>query len=140
MLHDLLGSQYRLHRLGSTPSPTCKKCKQVEGTLRHELLECSKNNNVGQLLLSSLQTCMPNLTPSSLLRLEFSNQDEYKELSSIILTAVTLHTIWKERQASSDVRAYTVRSELEQTIALLRTTRLVNVSVALETQYNQMFQ
>ena len=140
MLHNLLGTQERLHRLGSSPSPTCIPCKQVNGTLRHELLECTKNNGIGEALLSCLQTYMPNLTPSSLLRLEFPNMNENMQLSSTIITAVTLSVIWKERQANSKVRTYQVRSEIEQTINLLRTTRLSNISVALETQYNQMFQ
>ena len=91
-------------------------------------------------MLSCLQTYMPNLTPSSLLRLEFPNMNENMQLSSTIITAVTLSVIWKERQANSKVRTYQVRSEIEQTINLLRTTRLSNISVALETQYNQMFQ
>ena len=142
LLHNLLGNQSRLHRLGAATatSPTCGLCKQVDGTLSHELIECSHNNNVGHLLLSCLQAYQPNLTSNSLLRLEFSNLDENLELSSIILTAATLSVIWKERQASSRVRTYQVRSELEQTINLLRTTRLCNVSLALETQYNLMFQ
>ena len=140
LLHNLLSTQERLHRLGASPSPTCSKCKQADGTLRHELLECSNNNNVGQLLLTCLQTYLPDLTPHSMLRLEFPNLDENMVLSSTILTAVTLDVVWKERLASSRVQAYKVRSELEQTINLLRTTRLSNISVALENQYIMMFQ
>ena len=71
MIHNLLSTQYRLHRLGASPSPTFTHCKESDGTLRHELVECSSNNNVGQLLTSCLQTYLPDLTPSSLLRLEF---------------------------------------------------------------------
>ena len=70
--------------------------------------------------------------------LEFSNLDENMELSRILLTAATLSVIWKERKAGSRVRTYQLRSELEQTINLLRTTRLCNVSLALEAQYNMI--
>ena len=140
MIHNLLSTQDRLHRLGASPSPDCTHCKESYGTLRHELVECSNNNNVGQLLTSCLQTYLPDLTSSSLLRLEFPSLDENRELSSTILTAVTLGVVWKERQTSSIVRANQVRSEIELTIALLRTTRLSNISLVLERQYEQMFQ
>ena len=46
------------------------------------------------------------------------------QLPVTILAAVTLNCIWKERSTSSRVCAYQVRSELEQTIAVLRTSRL----------------
>ena len=87
-----------------------------------------------------VQTYLPDLTPISLLRLELQNLDENIELSSTILTSVTLDVVWKERLVNSRVRAYQVRSELEQTFNLLRTTRLHSISAALETQYINMFQ
>ena len=98
MLHNLLSTQEKIHRLGASPSPTCYKCKQADGTLRHELLECNNNNNVGQLLLSCLQTHLPDLKPHSMLRLEFPNLDENMQLSSTILTAATLDVVWKYGQ------------------------------------------
>ena len=93
MLHNLLSTQERLHRLGASHNPTCSRCKQADGTLKHELFECNNNNHVGQLLLSCLQTYLPDLTPISLLRLELHNLDENIELSSTILTAVTLNVV-----------------------------------------------
>ena len=72
--------------------------------MRHELLECSKNNQVGESLLSCLQTYLPNLSPDTLLRLEFHNLDSTMELATTLLTAVTFSVIWKERQASSRVQ------------------------------------
>ena len=140
MLHNLLSTQERLHRLGAAPSSTCKLCKQAVGSMRHELLECSKNNQLEESLLSCLQTYLPNLSPETLLRLEFHNLDSTMELATTLLTAVTLSVIWKERHTSSRVQTYQVRSELEQTINLLSTTRLENSSTTLETIYNQMFQ
>ena len=139
MLHNLLGTQERLNRLGSSPTPTCKLCNQATGSLQHELLECAHNDQVGEKLLTCLQLHMPSLSAASLLRLEFSCSDD-KELPVTILTAATLKHVWKERSASSRVRAYKVRAEIEQTINLLRTTRLGNTSTILETLSRQMFQ
>jgi hypothetical protein len=61
-------------------------------------------------------------------------------LPATLLTAVTLSCIWKERTTSSKVRAYQVRSELEQTINLLRTTRFASAAADLQILIDQMFQ
>ena len=66
MLLDLLSTQQRLHRMGASPSPLCKLCSQETGTLRHELIDCTHNGNNGQLLLTCLQTHIPNLTAENL--------------------------------------------------------------------------
>ena len=140
MLHNLLSTQERLHRLGSSPSALCKICKQATGTLKHELIECPHNDQVGVQLLSCLQIHMPGLSADTLLRLEFSNLDADMQLPSTIITAVTLGHIWKERLTSSKIRPYQVRSEIEQAINLLRTSRLANTSTSLATIADQMFQ
>ena len=140
MLLDLLCTPQRLHRMGASPSPMCKLCKTETGSLQHELLECSFNDNTGQRLLSTLQLYMPNMTANSLLHLSLADLDADKQLSSTILIAATLSCIWKERSTSSRVRTYQVRSEIEQTINLLRTTTLYNTAETLNTLLGQMFQ
>ena len=124
MLHDLLSTQARLHRMGAARSEVCKMqgCDEV-GTLEHELLNCSKNYGVGNLLVSRLQDCVPGLQPSAILRLEFGNPSEDLCLAITWLTAITLRFIWKEREAGSTIQAYKVRAELDQYINLLRTKR-----------------
>ena len=129
-----------MHRLGSSSSALCNQCNQVSGTLKHELIECPHNDNVGGKLLNCLQLHMPGLTADNLLRLEFSNLDVDMELPCTIITAVTLGYIWKERLTSSRIRSYQVRSEIEQSINLLRTTRLANTATSIDTLVSQMFQ
>ena len=90
MLLDLLCTQERLHKMGASPSPLCKLCKQETGTLKHELLECSFNENIGQLLLLTIQNQLPSMTPESLLHLGLSNIDADMELPTTLLAAVTL--------------------------------------------------
>ena len=139
MLLDLLCTQERLHKMGASPSPLCKLCKQETGTLQHELLECSFNENIGQLLVHSIQSQLPSLTPEALLHLGLSDLEADMELPTTLLAAVTLSCIWRERNTSSRVRAYQVRSELEQTINLLRTTRLADAANKLCTMLYMMF-
>ena len=55
------------------------------------------------------------------------------------IDAITLNSIWTQRMSSSKFRAYQVRSEIEQTIHLLRTSRLADVSAKLQVLLNQMF-
>ena len=116
MLLDLLSTQQKLNKMGSTPSPLCKLCKLETGSLSHELMSCTLNENIGQLLLTTLQTIVPSITSANILHLEFSTMDTKFHLPATLLTAVTLSTIWKDRTTNSRVRAYQVRSELEQTI------------------------
>ena len=108
-------------------------------SLSYELMSCTLNENIGQLLLTTLQTLIPSLTSANILRLDFPTLDSKLHLPATLLIAVSLSTIWKERTTNSRVRAYQVRSELEQTINLLRTTRLVPSSEELRTMVGQMF-
>ena len=61
-------------------------------------------------------------------------------LLTTIITAVTLNKTWKARLTSSRIHAYQVRSEIEQTNKLLRTTILVKTATSLQTLVNKMFQ
>ena len=90
--------------------PPCKLCKLETGSLSHELMSCTLNENIGQLLLTTLQTIVPSLTSANILHLEFSTMDTKLHLPATLLTAVTLSTIWKDRTTNSRVRAYQVRS------------------------------
>ena len=140
MLHDLLSTQARLRRMGEARSEFCKRqgCEEI-CTLEHELLNCSKNDGVGNLFVSRLQDCVPGLQPFGILRLEFSNPSEYLCLAITWLTAIILHFIWKERETGSTIQAYKERAELEQYINLLRTTRLKTDSNLLNNFKMSMF-
>ena len=139
MVMNLLCTQEKLFNMGSVQSPTCKLCTVETGTLKHELLECSFNNGVGHKLLVALQSFHPSLTPEGLLRLELGNSDQQYHLPSVLLIAIALKCVWVDRGNNSRVRTYQVRSELEQSINLLRTTRHINSAVVLNTMVEQMF-
>ena len=141
LLLNLLCTQERLHKMKTAPSPLCKLCNQsTPGTLQHTFFQCEFNCGVGLLLLDCLQNHTPGLTASTLLRLELTNLEEEMTLPCTLLTAITLNFIWSHRMSNSKFRAYQVRSEIEQTINLLRTSRLIEVSAKLQALLNQMFQ
>ena len=141
MLHDLLSTQAKLHRMGSINSPTCKiqGCTE-DGTLLHELIYCDGNDGVGLRLLQSLQLHIPDLSAAAALRLEHGDTGAETSLPVTLLTAITLNYVWKERYAGTTIRSYKVRAELEQYIALLRTSRLNNTTIKLAEMTNCMFQ
>ena len=108
------------------------------GSQEHELIECSYNSSMGLKLLSILQTYIPSMTPTSLLLLNLADLESEKQLPVSLLIASTLSCIWLERTTRSRVCAYKVRSQLEQTINLLRTTRLASMEYTLNIMTNQM--
>ena len=138
LLLNLLPTQVRLQRMRISELGNCKHCP-VPGTLQHELIDCDYNAGVGHALMTSIQIDSPGCTASQLLRLDFGNISEDKKLPTIILVATTLRHLWLKRASPSRVQAYQVRAELEQTINLLRTSRLSTVSDTLSTLKDQMF-
>ena len=140
-MHNLLSTQARLHRMGSAQSPKCKSqgCNEV-GTLEHELIYCSKNDGVGHRLLLCLDHHIPQVQAQAILRLDHGDISDELSLPITLLTAITLSYIWKERASGSNIRAYKIRAELEQYIALLRTTRFESTVIKLADMINLMFQ
>ena len=141
MLNNLLCTQAKLHRMGSTNTPTCKiqGCSE-DGTLSHELISCSGNDGVGIRLIRQLQHHVPGLSVEAALRLEHGDLDAETSLQVSLLTAIILHHIWKERETGTKIRGYKVRAELEQYITLLRTTRMSSTANKLVDMNSQMFQ
>ena len=91
---NILPTQAKLHRMGTVQSSVCKMngCDET-GTQLHELLFCSKNDGVGQKLLSCLQEYVPGLHAEAALRLERGSADEDKSLPITLLTAIILSTV-----------------------------------------------
>ena len=108
LLLDLLCTQQKLHKMGANISPLCKLCKDQTGSLQHELLDCSLNDNTGLMLLSTMNTYIPSITPVALLHVELGDLESELQLPATLLVAVTLACIWKERHASSRAHAYQI--------------------------------
>ena len=138
MLLNLLPTQLRLQRMRISDTPACKYCREP-GTLQHELLDCEHNMGVGQQLLTCLHQYLPSASTAHLLRLEIGELPEDKLLPFTILIAITLSHLWKQRTSSTRIRLYQIRAEIEQTINLLRTTRLSEESAKLEDLLNDMY-
>ena len=140
MMLNLLCTQSKLYRMGTTQSPECKMpgCND-DGTLEHELLFCSKNNGVGQKLMNCLQQSVPGLQPDAALRLEHGDIGPETSLPLTLVTAIILQSVWKEREAKTSVRPHSVRADMEQYINLLRKTRHTTTTAMLESMLDHLF-
>ena len=125
--------------MGTIRSPICKMqgCQEV-GTLSHELIFCAKNNDVGVNLLNCLQQYVPGIDAEAALRLDHGLIAENLSLPLTLITAIVLHSIWKEREQGSAILSYKIRAELEQYINLLRTSRLANTATLLQEMLEKM--
>ena len=100
VLHDILPTQERLHRIHicSVPSPLCALCTEcVSDSLSHALLSCSQNAEVSDWLLSCLRVYCPALTPEQAVLLDFGCLNTNTELPIVWLVAETFRIIWRYR-------------------------------------------
>ena len=137
LCHRLLPTQQRLgHLTPGNVTSSCKACirknREHVGSLKHELIECPENDNVGIDLFAVLRVYAPGLTIDQLLRLEFGEIGEGMELPVTFFTASTLYEVWNLRTNGSKARRSLVRAKLEARIAILRTTRHANTATLLD--------
>ena len=96
LLHGLLVTRQRLHRLTPAASAICSHCEaQVDEDLQHAFIQCSYNNGTVQTLLHIVQTYIPNMTAAALLRLELVNLEEETELSMATFISTCLLSLWE---------------------------------------------
>ena len=92
-------------------------------------------------MLQCAKTCAPALTPRSLLTLEVVGDDPFL-LPTMILIATGLQLIWKNRQLKKITSSWSLKSELEAKISLLRRTskkKLVEAGDILENMLTNFF-
>ena len=73
MLHNILPTQQRLHRMGmrNAISSNCTSCSAEEpDTLAHALISCNANKEVSEWMMKVLQTHLHGLLPSQLVQLD----------------------------------------------------------------------
>ena len=129
LLHGLLVTRQRLHHLTPAAAATCFHCDaQVDEDLQHALIYCSYNHGVGQALLHPVQASMPELSATSLLRLELPSlaTDADAELSTVTFISTVLQEIWNKRLSKTRILLFDIRATLEARCLLLRKSRLGN--------------
>lgn len=132
-------SQQRLYELGVSPSPLYRLFKKKTGTNIHELLECSYRQHLSgtSFFTSTTDTFLDSWLSTSSYPFTTWNVTSSHHLDSC--HSQLYMCIWKERCTNSRVSAYQVRLEIEQSIAMLLTTRLGSAAEILSNILEPMF-
>ena len=124
LLHQLLPTKERLHRIQPATASTCRLCQlNLTEDLLHSFFICPFNRDFGIAMLEKLQPLDRTLTKEKLLLLDISLQDEDMELPIVWFTAANLFHIWECRVSGKRAKLFSIRSEVESRIALLRETQ-----------------
>ena len=132
MLHCILPTQERLHRMNmpNAPSPLCVQC--TEGKLddiEHALLRCNKIKPGADFLLQTLKSEIPDITFERIKYLDFRSEDL---LVPTYLTAATLSQLWSSRSCTRNLSWNSVRANVEQSILTLRKSRFASAASKLQ--------
>ena len=127
LVHLLLPIRERLHRLSPTTTPACTLCNQNRTEdLLHTFDECSFNQGAGLNLVKVINQHLPATTMGQILQLDFTGLEEDLKFPLVWFTAAFLLAVWERRSASTRIRLYEIRAEIEGKISLLRETRFNN--------------
>ena len=124
IIHQLLPTKERQHRVHPATSSTCRLCLQDSTEdLLHSFFLCPFNHDFGMIVVENLLPYDRSLTPAKLLQLDINLEDEDMEHPAVWYTAANLFHIWECRVSGKRAKLYTIRSEVESRVALLRETR-----------------
>ena len=142
MTQNLLPTRERLHRVGKSPSPSCRFCDDPQDNIEH-LLACPYSTQVATPLLACLSSQAGTLTNKNITTLNFSTSESW-ELPAAWLVATCLNLIWDDRVASRSTSIISCRAELSARISILRRTKwkhytLHNSAVLLDEAINLHF-
>ena len=136
LLHNLLPTQERLHRVLShtVPSPHCTLCTlEVSCDQLHALVYCPFNNGVSFWIIRCLRTFLPALQPAQLLKLNFGmDSSDPSALPTAWLACKALNMVWISRVNKKATTVVATRAALEAGIMLLRKTRYNSAAISLE--------
>ena len=139
MLHNILPTQARLHRMGmrNSPTPNCLHCDSSEPeSLQHALVICPKNREVTNWFLTIVHQHLPGLEPQQLVLLDLGNLEESIQFPIVWFISNALSQVWQARKDKKSPNLFSIRSTLEARVSILRKARLENHCAIIETMLN----
>ena len=139
MLHDILPTQSRLHRLGmrNAPTPNCLRCDSlVPESLSHALVTCQKNSEVTAWLLPIVHQHLPGLQPQQLVQLDLGTMDESMRFPIVWLISNVFSLLWQSKKEKKVPTLFQTRAMLEARVTILRKTRINNHCTMIDTMIN----
>ena len=123
LLHQLLPTGERVHRLQPNKNPGCSLCRTAPlDNLMHSIFECEANQSAAMVMLRCGQCYAPSLSAAGLLRLEVDAQDPFA-LPTVVIIATGIELIWTNRMKSAVTSQAAMRAELEARAGLFRQAR-----------------
>ena len=141
MLHDILPTQARLHRMGmrNAPTPNCLHCDSaVPECLQHALVSCRKNREVIDWLLPVIHQHLPDVQPQQLVLLDLGILDDSMKFPLVWLISNVFSLVWQARKDKKSPNLFHTRSMLEARVSILRKTRLANPCTIIDTMLNSV--
>ena len=134
MLHRLLPTRDRLHRiLPTVPNATCQECDEQD-SLRHALTECRATRPVFDWMMNALAQFDSSLTADKMLLLNIE-QDHilpYSHLPLVWFIAEVWRRVWKLRRDNKQCHLFRIRAEIESEINTVRRSRYSDMAVILD--------
>ena len=122
LIHQLLPSRERVHRLIPANSPLCWCDSGDVETYIHCFFTCSKNQDAASAMLRCAQSYDDQLTPKKSLSLQI-RADEVFSLATITILTTGLEMIWANRQHKKVTTMFMMRAELECAVSIRRRSR-----------------
>ena len=126
LLHDILPTRERLHRVNPTSNPIClvRGCEGFSIEDVEHSISCSGNKGVGKALLETMKSIMPSVSMEQMVRLEVTT-DSMSEFPVIWMIVSTMKEIWTQRRKSGTIRPLLIRAQLESEVNLLRSSKFL---------------
>ena len=134
MLHRLLPTRDRLHRiLPTVANATCQECDEQD-SLRHALTECRATRPVFDWMANALAQFDSSLTADRmlLLNIEPDNILPYGHLPLVWFIAEVWRGVWKLRRDNKQCHLFRIRAEIESEINTVRRSRYKDMAVILD--------
>ena len=124
LLHNILPTASRLHRLNQKQTPACSMCPSGSDEDRvHALLECSYNGEVNDWIAHFTHMTVPSCNASDIVNLNL-HITEPMIFPLIWSLSLVLSLVWQCRVAKKTISLYSIRAEVEAKINMLRKSRL----------------
>ena len=124
LLHDILPTGSRLHRLKQKESSACTLCRSgADDDRLHALLACSFNSEINDWVVSLTHKVVANSKTEDIISLNlFISEPMHFPL--IWTLSHVLMLVWQSRLNKKSISLYHVRAEIEAKINILRKSRL----------------
>ena len=132
LLHNLLPTEERLHKLHKSPSSLCKLCpdNKVDNVWSHTFSECAVSSPAMEWMLNTVRKYDPSCVKqeSVLLQLNPGNKDHI--LPCVWLITETLQFIWAKRRSKEAINVGEMAAKITAKCIALKTSNLFNEHAA----------